>query len=54
MSISVTMKFAIIVYGNVINSKTEEYYFAPFIIPKTCDQVRRIISKEPFALPGVP
>ncbi|XP_058516666.1 sodium/hydrogen exchanger 11 isoform X2 [Ochotona princeps] len=35
-----TMKFVIVVYGNVINTKTEEPYFAPCIIPKTCDQVQ--------------
>ncbi|XP_062049826.1 sodium/hydrogen exchanger 11 [Lepus europaeus] len=37
---NVTMKFVIIVYGSVINTKTEEPYFAPYIIPKTCEQVQ--------------
>lgn len=45
---NVTMKFVIVVYGNVINSKTEESYFAPCIIPKTCDQVRGIIVRHCF------
>ncbi|KAM5237689.1 sodium/hydrogen exchanger 11 [Ctenodactylus gundi] len=35
-----TMKFAIIVYGSVINSRTEEQYLAPCIVPKTCDQIQ--------------
>ncbi|KFO28490.1 Sodium/hydrogen exchanger 11 [Fukomys damarensis] len=35
-----TMKFVIIVYGNVINSATEEPYIAPCIIPKTCEQIQ--------------
>ncbi|XP_008577483.1 PREDICTED: sodium/hydrogen exchanger 11 [Galeopterus variegatus] len=37
---NVTMKFVIIVYGSVIDTKTEEPYFAPCIIPKTCEQVQ--------------
>ncbi|XP_047375950.1 sodium/hydrogen exchanger 11 [Sciurus carolinensis] len=37
---NVTMKFVIIVYGSVINSKTEEPYLAPCIIPKTCEQIQ--------------
>ncbi|XP_048214135.1 sodium/hydrogen exchanger 11 [Perognathus longimembris pacificus] len=37
-----TMKFVIIVYGSVINSKTEELYPAPYIIPKTCEQVQGV------------
>nr|XP_003474692.2 sodium/hydrogen exchanger 11 [Cavia porcellus] len=37
---TVDMKFVIIVYGNVINSATEELYFAPCIIPKTCNQIQ--------------
>lgn len=50
----VIMKIVILVYGNVINSKTEESHVAPSIIPKSCEQVRNIISKEPFALHGAP
>ncbi|EHA99743.1 Sodium/hydrogen exchanger 11, partial [Heterocephalus glaber] len=37
---NVTMKLVIIVYGNVINSETEEPYLAPCIIPKTCEQIQ--------------
>ncbi|XP_003925488.3 sodium/hydrogen exchanger 11 [Saimiri boliviensis] len=37
---NMTMKFVIIVYGSVIDTKTEEPYFAPCIIPKTCEQVQ--------------
>ncbi|KAM4861360.1 sodium/hydrogen exchanger 11 isoform 1-T3 [Thomomys bottae] len=37
-----TMKFVINVYGSVINSKTEELYPAPYIIPKTCEQVQGV------------
>ncbi|XP_075856506.1 sodium/hydrogen exchanger 11 [Microcebus murinus] len=37
---NVTMKFVIIVYGSVIDTNTEEPYFAPCIIPKTCEQVQ--------------
>ncbi|XP_077612142.1 sodium/hydrogen exchanger 11 [Crocuta crocuta] len=36
----VTMKFVIIVYGSVIDTKTEVAYLAPCILPKTCEQVR--------------
>lgn len=50
----VIMKIVILVYGNVINSKTEESHVAPSIIPKSWEQVRNIISKEPFALHGAP
>lgn len=50
----VAMKIVILVYGNVTNSKTEESHVAPSIIPKSCDQVKSIISKEPFALHGAP
>ncbi|KAG8515747.1 Sodium/hydrogen exchanger 11, partial [Galemys pyrenaicus] len=35
-----TMKFVIIVYGSVIDTKTEAPYFAPCILPKTCEQVQ--------------
>ncbi|XP_012584369.1 PREDICTED: sodium/hydrogen exchanger 11 [Condylura cristata] len=35
-----TMKFIIIVYGSVIDTKTEAPYFAPCILPKTCEQVQ--------------
>uniref|UniRef100_A0A8D2DLA1 Solute carrier family 9 member C2 (putative) n=1 Tax=Sciurus vulgaris TaxID=55149 RepID=A0A8D2DLA1_SCIVU len=49
---NVTMKFVIIVYGSVINSKTEEPYLAPCIIPKTCEQVRSAIPTEPVAVHG--
>ncbi|XP_054529287.1 sodium/hydrogen exchanger 11 isoform X5 [Pan troglodytes] len=37
---NMTMKFVIIVYGSVIDTKTEEPYFAPCIIPTTCEQVQ--------------
>ncbi|XP_045403297.1 sodium/hydrogen exchanger 11 [Lemur catta] len=37
---NMTMKFVIIVYGSVIDTKTEETYLAPCIIPKTCEQVQ--------------
>ncbi|XP_069890577.1 sodium/hydrogen exchanger 11 isoform X2 [Dipodomys merriami] len=37
-----TMKIVIIVYGGVINSKTEELYPAPYIIPQTCEQVQGV------------
>lgn len=50
----VNMKLIILVYGNVINSKTEETHVAPCIIPKSCEQVRCMISKKPFALHGAP
>lgn len=49
-----TMKFVIVVYGSVIDTKTEVSYLAPCILPKTCEQVRRIISKESCAFHGVP
>ncbi|XP_047560944.1 sodium/hydrogen exchanger 11 isoform X2 [Lutra lutra] len=37
---NVTMKFVIIVYGSVIDIKTEVPYLAPCILPKTCEQVQ--------------
>ncbi|XP_049723892.1 sodium/hydrogen exchanger 11 [Elephas maximus indicus] len=37
---NMTMKFVIIVYGSVIDMKTEEPFFAPSIIPKTCEQLQ--------------
>ncbi|KAG3258710.1 putative solute carrier family 9 member C2 (putative) [Ictidomys tridecemlineatus] len=37
---NVAMKFVIIVFGSVIDSKTEEPYLAPCIIPKTCEQIQ--------------
>ncbi|XP_045838861.1 sodium/hydrogen exchanger 11 [Meles meles] len=37
---NVTMKFVIIVYGSVIDTKTEVPYLAPCILPKTCEQVQ--------------
>ncbi|KAB1260837.1 Sodium/hydrogen exchanger 11 [Camelus dromedarius] len=37
---NVTMKFVIIVYGSVIDTKTEAPYLAPCILPKTCEQVQ--------------
>ncbi|KAI4578623.1 hypothetical protein MJG53_020877, partial [Ovis ammon polii x Ovis aries] len=40
---NVNMKFVILVYGSVIDTKTEVPYFAPCILPKTCEQVRRVI-----------
>lgn len=46
---NMTMKLVIIVYGSVIDIKTEEPYFAPCIIPTTCEQVRSIVSKESLA-----
>nr|XP_004658939.1 sodium/hydrogen exchanger 11 [Jaculus jaculus] len=53
---TVTMKFVIVVYGNVINSKTEEPYLAPYIIPKTCDQIQGIadVSKLLIILTSEP
>lgn len=51
---NVTMKFVIIVYGSVIDTQTEVPYLAPCILPKTCEQVRTVISKESFAFPGAP
>lgn len=48
------MKFVIVVYGSVIDMKTEEPYLAPCILPNTCEQVRRHVSKESFAFPGPP
>ncbi|XP_060221076.1 sodium/hydrogen exchanger 11 [Meriones unguiculatus] len=38
----VTMKLVILVYGHVINSKTEEPHVAPYIIPKSCEQIQGI------------
>ncbi|XP_032770551.1 sodium/hydrogen exchanger 11 [Rattus rattus] len=38
----VNMKLIILVYGNVINSKTEETHVAPCIIPKSCEQIQGI------------
>lgn len=49
---NVTMKFVIIVYGSVIDTKTEESYCAPCILPRTCEQVRRMISEDSFAFHG--
>ncbi|XP_072686756.1 sodium/hydrogen exchanger 11 isoform X9 [Canis lupus baileyi] len=37
---NVTMKFVIIVYGSVIDTKTEVPYLAPCILPKTCEQIQ--------------
>ncbi|XP_039737401.1 sodium/hydrogen exchanger 11 [Pteropus medius] len=34
------MKFVIVVYGSVIDMKTEEPYLAPCILPNTCEQVQ--------------
>lgn len=51
---NVNMKFVILVYGSVIDTKTEVPYLAPCILPKTCEQVRRIISKESFAFHCAP
>lgn len=49
-----TMKFVIVVFGSVIDTRTELPYLAPCLLPKTCEQVRRIIYKGPFAFHGVP
>nr|XP_019588979.1 PREDICTED: sodium/hydrogen exchanger 11 [Rhinolophus sinicus] len=35
-----TMKFVIVVYGSVIDTRTEVPYLAPCILPKTCEQVQ--------------
>nr|XP_014708388.2 sodium/hydrogen exchanger 11 isoform X1 [Equus asinus]XP_044613816.1 sodium/hydrogen exchanger 11 isoform X1 [Equus asinus]XP_044613817.1 sodium/hydrogen exchanger 11 isoform X1 [Equus asinus]XP_044613818.1 sodium/hydrogen exchanger 11 isoform X1 [Equus asinus]XP_044613819.1 sodium/hydrogen exchanger 11 isoform X1 [Equus asinus]XP_044613820.1 sodium/hydrogen exchanger 11 isoform X1 [Equus asinus]XP_044613821.1 sodium/hydrogen exchanger 11 isoform X1 [Equus asinus] len=35
-----TMKFVIVVYGSVIDTKREVPYLAPCILPKTCGQVQ--------------
>ncbi|XP_058396033.1 sodium/hydrogen exchanger 11 [Diceros bicornis minor] len=35
-----TMKFVIVVYGSVIDTKTEVPYLAPCVLPKTCEQVQ--------------
>lgn len=51
---NITMKFVIVVYGSVIDTKTEVPYLAPCILPKTCEQVRTVISKESFAFHGAP
>lgn len=48
------MKFVIVVYGSVIDTNTEAPYLAPCILPKTCEQVRRHVSRESFAFPGTP
>ncbi|XP_053065428.1 sodium/hydrogen exchanger 11 isoform X2 [Acinonyx jubatus] len=37
---NMTMKFVIIVYGSVIDTKTEVQYLAPCILPKTCEQIQ--------------
>ncbi|XP_044925505.1 sodium/hydrogen exchanger 11 isoform X2 [Mustela putorius furo] len=37
---NITMKFVIVVYGSVIDTKTEVPYLAPCILPKTCEQVQ--------------
>ncbi|XP_057583221.1 sodium/hydrogen exchanger 11 [Hippopotamus amphibius kiboko] len=37
---NVNMKFVILVYGSVIDIKTEVPYLAPCILPKTCEQVQ--------------
>ncbi|XP_077013109.1 sodium/hydrogen exchanger 11 isoform X1 [Tamandua tetradactyla] len=37
---NMNMKFVIIVYGSVIDTKTRKPYLAPYIIPKTCEQVQ--------------
>uniref|UniRef100_A0A4X1UH82 Ankyrin repeat domain 45 n=1 Tax=Sus scrofa TaxID=9823 RepID=A0A4X1UH82_PIG len=37
---NVNMKFVIVVYGSVIDTKTEIPYLAPCILPKTCEQVQ--------------
>ncbi|XP_006867160.1 PREDICTED: sodium/hydrogen exchanger 11 [Chrysochloris asiatica] len=44
---NVTMKFVIVVYGSVIDMKTEKSYFAPSIISKTCEQIQgtSVLSK---------
>ncbi|XP_036128873.1 sodium/hydrogen exchanger 11 [Molossus molossus] len=36
----VTMKFVIVVFGSVIDTKTEVPYLAPCILPKTCEQIQ--------------
>ncbi|XP_031242836.1 sodium/hydrogen exchanger 11 isoform X2 [Mastomys coucha] len=36
----VTMKLIILVFGSVINSKTEETFVAPSILPKSCEQIQ--------------
>lgn len=52
----VAMKIVILVYGNVINSKTEESHVAPSIIPKSCDQIQGIsdVSKLLIILASEP
>uniref|UniRef100_A0A8C3X896 Solute carrier family 9 member C2 (putative) n=1 Tax=Catagonus wagneri TaxID=51154 RepID=A0A8C3X896_9CETA len=37
---NVNMKFVIVVYGSVIDTKTEMPYLAPCILPKTCEEVQ--------------
>ncbi|XP_004706879.2 sodium/hydrogen exchanger 11 [Echinops telfairi] len=34
------MKFVILVYGSVIDTKTEKAYFAPSMLAKTCEQIQ--------------
>ncbi|XP_051004292.1 sodium/hydrogen exchanger 11 [Acomys russatus] len=46
----VTMKLIILVYGNVINSKTEEPHVAPAIIPKSCEQIQGISDVSKFLI----
>nr|XP_036869541.1 sodium/hydrogen exchanger 11 [Manis javanica] len=43
---NMTMKFVIIVYGSVIDTKTEESYCAPCILPRTCEQVQGSSDKS--------
>ena len=45
---NVNMKFVIVVYGSVIDTKTEIPYLAPCILPKTCEQVRKSIYRVIF------
>ena len=49
-----TTKLVIVVYGSVIDTNTETPYLAPCILPKTCEQVRRVVSTESFAFRGAP
>lgn len=48
------MKLVIVVYGSVIDTNTETPYLAPCILPKTCEQVRRVVSTESFVFRGAP
>ncbi|KAK7817916.1 hypothetical protein U0070_005559, partial [Myodes glareolus] len=52
----VIMKIVILVYGNVINSKTEESHVAPSIIPKSWEQIQGIsdVSKLLIILTSEP